>query len=250
MSTPTQHGPQPRRRPTASRRHRPRFFRARIFLGVLAITAISLASVFFTVREVLHDRLSAQANTDVEQELEEFLAFSRYGTDPQTGGAFASSSRLLEVYLAGQIPAPEEALAGFVDGRVIQMKRGEATRRLAPDSPVVQHIAESPQAAGIIEVPEDGPATHTADLHWGKVHLQGQENDRPASFVVVRYTETDRAELASTLQLLAMLGAAGLLPAILLGALLALDLGRAPKDPPGSTGQKNSRRPAQRKRAG
>lgn len=244
MSSPVQPAPQPRRRPIASGRHRPRFFRTRIFLGVLAITAISLASVFFLAREVLHDRLNTRANSDVEQELEEFLAFSRYGTDPRTGGDFASSSRLLEVYLAGQIPAPEETLAGFVDDRVIQMRRGEATRRLDPDSPVVQHIADSPHASGIIEATPDGSANHTADLHWGKVHLQSQENDRPASFVVVRYTDADQAELTSTLQLLAVLGAAGLIPAILLGAALAFDLGRTPKPPVGAAGQKNSRRPA------
>lgn len=191
-----------------------------VFLAILLVTAATLTGVYLGGRQLLLADLHERAAADVREQLDDFLAYADNGTDPNTAADFGSSTRLLDVYLSSRIPGPEEAFAGFVDGHLIQMDRGESTRRLTPDSPLIGEIATSGRATGTV-VEDDNPA-----VHWGKVHLTSPEDSRPAVFLVVRYTGAEHAQLDSILGQLRLLGLAGLGVALPVSVVLALWLGR------------------------
>lgn len=191
-----------------------------IFLAILLVTATALAATYLLLRESLLQHVNEQANEVVEQEIEQLIEFSETATDPSTASVFGSSTRLLDVYLSTRIPGPDESVVGIVDRRLIQMNRGDSTRRLEPDSPLLTEIEKSPDAAGII-YPE-GP--DSAAVHWGKVHLGSPEDPRPAAFVVLHHTDNDVAEMNHTLELLRTAGtmvfAISAVPALILALLL------------------------------
>lgn len=191
-----------------------------IFLAILLVTATALAATYLLLRESLLQHVHDQANEVVEQEIEQLIEFSETATDPSTANAFGSSTRLLDVYLSTRIPGPDESVVGIVDNRLIQMNRGDSTRRLEPDSPLLAEISTSPDAAGIIHPGgPDSPA-----VHWGKVHLGSPTDPRPAAFVVLHHTDNDVAEMNHTLELLRTAGtmvfALAAVPALILSLLL------------------------------
>ncbi|MGP6174509.1 hypothetical protein [Corynebacterium sp. A21] len=193
-----------------------------IFFAILLVTALAMAATYLVVRETLLQQVAEQANIAVENEIEQFVTFSEEATDPQTGNSFGASTRLLDVYLATRIPEPDEALAGLVDDRVIQMNRGDSTRRLEPDSSLVLEISNSAAAAGVIEPPAGEKG---ASIHWGKVHLSSAKDPRPAAFVVVHHTDADHADLAATSAVLRSTAVTAFGGAAVLALILSLVLG-------------------------
>lgn len=194
--------------------------RTGIFLSVLAVTVLTLVGIFFGAREWLLNDVDEQARTAVSEQLDDFLDYAAAEADPNTGAAFGSSTRLLDVYLSTRIPESDESFAGIVDGRIIQMDRGDTPRRLEPGTPEIEQIAGSAEATGVVP-DDDGTA-----LHWGKVHVTSPEDSRPAVFVVARYTDAEHAratEILAQLQLLGLIGAGAAMPVAL---VLALWLGR------------------------
>lgn len=218
----------PAARPQARRPRRRLSSWFAVFLAILLVTAATLAGVYLGGRQLLLADLQERAAADVREQLDDFLSYADNGTDPNTAADFGSSTRLLDVYLSSRIPGPEEAFAGFVDGHLIQMDRGESTRRLTPGSPLIREIATSGRATGTA-AEDDNPA-----VHWGKVQLTSPEDSRPAVFLVVRYTGAEHAQLDSILGQLRLLGLAGLGVAIPVSVVLALWLGRRSR---GSTTQ-------------
>lgn len=220
-SEPSATTPVPAQRAGSSPATRHRFVsRLGIFLAIATVTGLTLVGIFFGVRGWLLTDVEQRAQADVTEQLDDFLDYAATEADPNTGAAFGSSTRLLDVYLSTRIPESDESFAGIVDGRIIQMDRGDTPRRLEPGTPEIEQIAGSADATGVVP-DDDGTA-----LHWGKVHVTSPEDSRPAVFVVARYTDAEHTrvmEILSQLQLLGLAGAGAALPVAL---ILALWLGR------------------------
>ncbi|NLF91448.1 MAG: two-component sensor histidine kinase, partial [Corynebacterium marinum] len=86
-----------------------------------AVVLVALTSVVVLTRSVLLSEVAGGANAAVEQEIEEFRRFAAEGTDPETAAPFASPQRLIQVYLARQIPDDNELIIGLTEGKLIQM---------------------------------------------------------------------------------------------------------------------------------
>lgn len=191
-----------------------------VFLAIICVTVLTLVGVFFGARELWFSEVDERARVDVSKQLEDFLAFAESENDPNTADSFGSSTRLLDVYLSTQVPGPDESFAGIVDGRIIQMDRGETAPRLEPGTLEIEEIAATDQATGVI-ADDDGTA-----LHWGKVHVTSPEDSRPAVFVVARYTDADHVQVTASLEQLQLLGLISAGAAVPVAFILALWLGR------------------------
>ena len=83
------------------------------FIGVLALTTISLVVVTY---EVLLFRLDQRIDSELDQERRELEALARRGDDPDTGRPFATVKRVFDVYLQRNIPSRNEVLITFLAG--------------------------------------------------------------------------------------------------------------------------------------
>lgn len=98
--------------------------RWRIVAWMLLVMALALTVVVVMVRGLLLTSVANRANHDVSQEIGEFRTFADVGVDPETGRAFTSTARMLEVYLSGQQPGSAELLLGLLplQGAVLEQR--------------------------------------------------------------------------------------------------------------------------------
>lgn len=180
-------------------------FRMRIVVWFIIVLTVTLATLGLTTRTILMSGISDDANADVHQEIEEFRTFATEGTDPDTARPFDSGQRLVEVFLARQIPGGDEAIVGVINDQILQITH--PPRPLDLSDAVVREALHSGDSAGVVEDPQVGA------IHWARTEIAGDD----ASLLVARFTDTDRTELTSHLQVFFSVG----LGALLLGAGLA-----------------------------
>ncbi|WP_342319231.1 hypothetical protein [Corynebacterium mayonis] len=174
-------------------------FRKRIVTWFLALVALTLVVLILTTRTVLLTGVIEHANEDVVQETEEFATFAAEGRDPETSAPFESPQRLLEVYLARQIPGPDEALVGVVGGQLIQM--ANSPRPLQAGEPLVTTALESRSPSGVFEHPDLGP------VHWATVTVEGTDT----ALLAARFTDTGRDGVAANLRVISIISVGALL---------------------------------------
>jgi two-component system, OmpR family, sensor kinase len=92
--------------------------RVRILISYVLLLAFSAVLSVVAIREVLLIRLDSRIEAAMEQEMLEFDRLLADGRDPETGDPFASLEALFDIYFARNVPSNEEAMLGFVDGRL------------------------------------------------------------------------------------------------------------------------------------
>ena len=92
--------------------------RVRILISYVLLLAFSAVLSVVAIREVLLIRLDSRIEAAMEQEISEFDRLVVDGRDPETGEAFASLEALFNVYFSRNVPNNEEAMLGYVDGRL------------------------------------------------------------------------------------------------------------------------------------
>jgi signal transduction histidine kinase len=125
----------------------PSSLRARIvasFIGVLALTTVSLVLVTY---EVLSIRLDQRIDSELTQEADE-LRLLKSAADPETGEAFRSVRRLFDVYLLRNVPSRNEAFITFLAGEPYLRSRQVVPYALDEDPDIVARWAnlEGPQS--------------------------------------------------------------------------------------------------------
>jgi len=92
--------------------------RVRILVSYVLLLAFSAVLSVVAIREVLLIRLDSRIEAAMEQEISEFDRLVVDGRDPETGAPFASLEALFNVYFSRNVPNNEEAMLGYVDGRL------------------------------------------------------------------------------------------------------------------------------------
>jgi len=101
-----------------ARPHRPGVsVRVRITATVALLVALALAGAGAIIYAIESARLDSEAADQADQEISEFLQLQGQGTDPETGQPFASTERLLEVFLERNVPSDDELFVGWVGDR-------------------------------------------------------------------------------------------------------------------------------------
>lgn len=90
--------------------------RTRIALAVILLIGLSLSLVGVTLSRVEHATTQRQLEESLWLVVDEFEKLAQAGVDPETGRAFESPTRLIEVALQRSTLSNNEGEVGFVDG--------------------------------------------------------------------------------------------------------------------------------------
>lgn len=209
-------------------------FRRRIVVWFVALVTLTLVVLILTTRTVLLSSVTESANQDVSQETEEFTTFAAEGRDPETSEPFETPERLLQVYLARQIPGPDEALVGVVDGQLMQM--ANSPRPLQAGEPLVTAALENRAPSGVFDHPDLGP------VHWATVSVEGTDT----ALLVARFTDSGRTGVSANLRAISVIGLGALLLAAGLAWVVAGRLLDPVRQVRAAAAGLDSRRPGQR----
>lgn len=197
----------------------PTSLRWRIVIWITAVVLVALTSVVVLTRSVLLSEVAGGANAAVEQEIEEFRRFAAEGTDPETAAPFASPQRLIQVYLARQIPDDNELIIGLTEGKLIQMDLTGLGRShpdpLVSTEPLVDEVLSPNIVSGVFDDPERGRT------HWGRVDLESGAGQPNAHLAVAYFTQASQQAVNAQVRLLALIGLGGLAASVLIAWLIA-----------------------------
>lgn len=162
--------------------------RWRIVGWVVLVTTIVIATLIFTVRQVLIHDVSAQANAQTVQEIGEFRTFAEQGVNPDTGAPFTSSADMLQTYISRQYSSYSEQLIGVTDRQIIYLKQQDdhatqAGYRLHQDMELLSDLGTRAENSGI----ENTPA---GKIHWGRVDITIEgDPSQNNKFIVAEYIQ-------------------------------------------------------------
>lgn len=202
--------------PSAAAGRRPRLARGTIVGWMVLTLGVTLASILLVANGVLRTDVVAQANSDVSQEIEEFRTFASEGTDPETGKAFTSTERMLQVFLDRQRPGSGEIIMGYVgtDGAVL-----EARGPNVPETSVYDLTSDSEFLDEVARTPSGSRDTPAGTVQWGRANVQAKGTD--GVLVVAVYTDPANARVSETMRTLTLLSLAGIVFAGVVSWLVA-----------------------------
>ena len=187
--------------------------RVRIVLAVVVLTAMSAAVSLIILRGVLLDRLDDEITVNLRREAEEFQILAG-GIDPSTGDAFGRDFRaVFDLYFAREVPDEGEILLAFVDGEL------HATENAA-GAPTADRLGEASEFwLSLGERQEATLETDAGPLKYVAVPLSTGSSD--ALFVAANFPAREQEEITDAVRTQAIVQAAMILVAALLGLALA-----------------------------
>ncbi len=203
--------------------------RWRIVGWVMLTTAITVIALIFLVRQFLLHDVSAEANEQTVQEVEEFRTFAQNGVNPETAQPFTSASDMLQTYISRQYSGRSEQLIGMANGQIIYLKdqddfATEEGYRLHTDRALLNKINTDEHNSGIEETP-------AGRIHWGRVDVQvDQESSANSTLIVVEYTAPGLANVQHTVNYMMGISAAALLGAFAISWLVAGQITKPVRD--------------------
>jgi signal transduction histidine kinase len=178
--------------------------RTRVLAWFLLLLATFTVVGAFAIRAVLHQRLDAEIEQQLRQEIDELTRLVERGVDVRTGRPFgADVGSIFTTFLERNVPGPGEAMFTIVDG--VPFNRTPAPHDLLADSPWVDQIADLTRPRrDVVDTPA-GPASYLA------VPLRGADGDTRGVFVVANFSAGERATVDQTVRIVAVVSVIGLL---------------------------------------
>ena len=193
----------------------PRFpfgLRARVLVGHVGLLAIAVIASVLVARQVLLARLEERIDHELAQEVSEFRILAR-GRDPRTGQPFGTDiRRIFQVFLARNIPARNEVIVSYVNGR--PFKRSESLR--APPYRLDQDPRLTARWSRLTQADEGEISTPGGRVKFLAVPVE-IAGAPPATFAVAVFRDPEEAELNDALAALALVG----LAVLVVGSILA-----------------------------
>jgi signal transduction histidine kinase len=189
--------------------------RARIIVGHVGLLAILVVASVLVARQVLLVRLEERIDAELQQEVSELKRLAS-GSDPETGRRFGDDvRRIFEVFLDRNIPARNEVILTFVNGKYFQ--RSPDLRappyRLEQDQELIARWGRLQQTdRGEISTP-GGRVKYFAE----PVRRGGE----PGTFVVAVFRDREEEELNDAITAVGAVGLALLLAGSVLAWRLA-----------------------------
>ncbi|MDQ3616715.1 MAG: HAMP domain-containing histidine kinase [Actinomycetota bacterium] len=162
--------------------------RTRITVAVSLLVGLALAGAGLVVYGLESAHIEQEVSDQIEQELTEFQKL-KGGDDPTTGEAFASVPRLIELFLARNVPDDDEQLIGFWDGEpkvVTGTRYSDVFRRYQPFQKVVNSRLEG------------GGTERLQTEEWGEVVVTVQpvvDDATAGALVIVNFLRDEHTEL-------------------------------------------------------
>lgn len=175
--TPAEPAPRPAPPPPRGSRLPARW---KITAWIMLTTLVLLIAVLVTARNLLLRDVRLRANQDITQETDEFHTFAAEGVDPTTTRPFTSVERLLETYLLRQSPTDGEVMVGVVDGRQLDVMRGNLPAAAATEPNLFTTLVASEGISGVSSSP-------AGEIRWGRVDVLSDSGG--GSFLIVAFTD-------------------------------------------------------------
>jgi two-component system, OmpR family, sensor kinase len=190
--------------------------RARILLGHVGLLAIAVVASVLVARQILLVRLEERIDHELAQEVSELRILAR-GRDPRTGTPFGTDvRRVFQVFLGRNVPARNEVIITYVNGRPYRRSR---TLRSPP-----YRLDEDPELIarwGRLEATDEGEiSTPGGRVKFLAVPVR-TGGAMPATFVVAVFRDREEEELNDAITALGGVGLALLLAGSVLAWRLA-----------------------------
>jgi two-component system OmpR family sensor kinase len=173
--------------------------RQRLTATIALLTSLALVAVGLTLYVLESRRIDRSIESSMTQELGEFRTLQENETDPRTDAPFASTDRLLEVFLQRNLPDANEQLFAFPS-------QGEPTYQGEPN-PVLQ---QSPRFTALVDDLSTTGGSRTLELaqrEYRVAVLPVTTGTETAAFVVVHDISGSRSELHDLMTTYALLSA-------------------------------------------
>jgi two-component system OmpR family sensor kinase len=172
--------------------------RSRILIAYVLLLALAGVVAIFGFRQFLLIRLEDEVAEDLQQEVRELDLLLTHGRDPATGRRFASLEALFDLYFARNVPTPDEAFLGFVEGDLYRSSTlvGFPLNRL-PGETLADWENVSARSRG-----EGGSATGTIDTALGEAYFVSTRiryRGDVGAFVVTILPTEDRDDIGTFL---------------------------------------------------
>src|SRR5690554_886408 len=201
--------------------------RARVLGAVLVLTAFGMLMAGGSAHLANRDRTHKSIEDVLWRSVTEFQLLAADGEDPETGEPFTTAARLVYVAMQRMVPAANEGMLGYVDGKRRWDAPVTVAVRLESDPALVEHLdAFDPAAPGSNAVRRI--TTPTTTWAYAAVPVSGFDLDTPDSAMFVAAVDVDavfepvdatfRTFLLFALAVLVIVGVVGWLVA---GRLLA-----------------------------
>ena len=149
-------------------------------------------------------RIEAGVREQIDQEIDEFRVFERRGVDPKTGATFTDAVRLVQTFLARNVPDDDEMMVAY---------EGESPYKRTPNR-YGQEILEDPDYQQAVQgLLVDGGTVEVADDRYGEVWVTAipvRSQTSVGALVIINFLDDEHAELDSTLQTYAIVAALSL----------------------------------------
>jgi signal transduction histidine kinase len=187
--------------------------RLRILAAMAVLLAGSSAVSLILLRNVLSERLDVEIHTALVREVEEFRLLAG-GTNPKTGVAFGDDLiAVFDLYFAREVPDEGETLLTFVDDRLYKTEAdAQALSATELREPISFWLAQTTPREGSLVTP-------SGDVRY-IVHPIVAEGRR-GHFIAVNLPRSERAEIDDAVTTQALILAATILVATLIGYGLA-----------------------------
>jgi two-component system, OmpR family, sensor kinase len=215
--TEARNGPDERAVAESAGRKRFRFgLRARMLVGHVGLLAIAVVGSVLVARQVLVSRLEERIDHELAQEVSEFRILAR-GRDPRTGQPFGTDvRRVFEVFLARNIPARNEVIVTYLDGRPYRRSR---TLR-APPYRLEQDARLTARWGRLTQADEGEISTPGGRVKFLAIPVR-VAGEPPATFAVAVFRDLEENELDDAIIALSAVGFAVLLAGSVLAWRLA-----------------------------
>src|SRR5690606_29528237 len=169
------------------RRWRPSV-RARVLGAVLVLTAFGVLMAGVSAHLTNRDRTEQSITEVLLRSVTEFQRLATDGEDPETGAPFTTASRLVYVALQRMVPAADEGMLGYVDGKRRWDAPVTVAVRLEEDPELLAHLdAYDPSQPGTVR----RVTTSTTTWSYAAVPVSSAALDTPDSAMFVAAVDVD-----------------------------------------------------------
>jgi len=188
--------------------------RARVVVGYVLLVAAALGATTLVVRQVLLNRLDAEIERELAQEVDE-LRLLVGGRDPETGEPFgADTAAVFDTFLSRNVPLDREAFFTIVDGR---------PHAYSPLDVPVQLLDDADRVARWAALTE--PLREDLDTAAGEARVVAmpllRDGAAAGTFVVAAFPDQDQREIDQALLVIARVGGIALVITTVLAWALA-----------------------------
>ncbi|WP_081416463.1 sensor histidine kinase [Arthrobacter castelli] len=197
---------------------RPLTVRARVLAAVLALTFLGLVVAGGTAYLLQRNHVDETINDSLGRSVAEFRTLAKKGLDPTTGEPFTTANGLVSVAMQRTVPARNEGMLGFSDGKLQYLAHPSVPVRLEDDQELVNWIKSYEQRDSIrIQTVE----TSTTEYRIAVIPVQLSTDPKPGLFVLAYDRNAELAQVNGTFLTYSLVALGSLLLIGVVGWLLA-----------------------------